>query len=269
MDEIAAAGYRYTELGPYGYYPTDPMHLCSESKKRGLRIIAGFIFEPLHEPDCAEKVLKAARQTVSLIAAVGGQYLVTIDHVSDSRMVTAGRSAAATRLGGAAYRSMIGLLDEIADLALAKNITPVLHQHVGTYIEFEDELEEILNRVEPTRLGICLDTGHMSYAGMDPIAFYRKHSSRIRYLHFKDVDPVVHRRVVTDGIPFFGAVRERVFCPLGRGVVNWKALSRALAEGKYDGIANIEQDIDPQVSGRPIDDARESLRFLASVGLCT
>jgi inosose dehydratase len=267
MNEIGAAGYRFTELGPYGYYPTDPISLRSEFERRGLGVVAGFVFQPLHDPDKKDEVLAAAERTVKLLAAVGGQHLVTIDHISAERMASAGRRDLRVPLDSRCHTHLLDLLDRIADLTLAEGVTPVIHQHAGSYIEFEDELEIILDRLEASRVGVCIDTGHMAYAGIDPVAFYRRHAPRALYFHFKDVSPAVHDRVLADAIPFLKAVQQRVFCPVGRGVVDWKALAAALDERHYNGAATVEQDIDPTVSLRPIDDARASLAFLRSVGL--
>jgi inosose dehydratase len=208
MNEIAAAGYTYTELGPYGYYPTDPATLRSELAKRGLVVVAGFLFQPLHDPREADAVLDVARRTLDLLAAIGGRYLVTIDHISPERMATAGRGDLAERLDRRRLDHMIGIIDRLADLALAKDIVPVIHQHAGCYIEFEDELETVLSRLDADRIGICVDTGHMSYAGIEPVAFYKSHADRVKYFHFKDIDAAVHARVLSEKIPFLKAVEE-------------------------------------------------------------
>lgn len=266
MDEISQAGYRYTELGPYGYYPTDPAILRREFQKRGLAVTAGFVFEPLHEPDQAETVLENSRRTISLLAALGGRYLVTIDHISPDRVRTAGRKNSATRLSERRRKHLVGMIDQIADLALSQGITPAIHQHAGCYLEFDDEIEEVLEALEPSRVGICIDTGHMTYAGIDPIEFYERNRTRVIYFHFKDIDPAVHARVLERQIPFLEAVQERVFCPIGRGVVDWPRLAEVLQKGGYGGVANIEQDIDPMISQNPIDDARASLNYLRAIG---
>jgi inosose dehydratase len=266
MNEIADAGYRYTELGPYGYYPTDPAVLRSEFAKRQLTVVGGFLFEVLHDRNRAETVLASANRTIKLLSALGGRYLVTIDHISDERMATAGRSDLRGPLDAERQTHLIDLVDRIADLALSQGIRPVIHQHAGSYIEFEDELEDVLQRLEPSRVGVCIDTGHMTYAGIDPVAFYRRHEKRIQYFHFKDINPDVHARVLVDRVPFLNAVEQNIFCPVGRGNVNWKALAQAMQERRYDGVATVEQDIDPTVSLAPLDDARTSLSFLRSVG---
>lgn len=266
MDEIAAAGFRFTELGPYGYYPTEPERLKAAFGERGLSVVAGFVFQPLHEPQAAESVLGVAARTIDLLAAVGGRHLVTIDHIAPERMTSAGNRARAQKLDAPRFDHMIGLIDRIADMALAKGIQPVVHQHAGCFIEFEDELEAVLRRLEDGRVGICMDTGHMAYAGIEPLRFFAAHRERIRYFHFKDIDPGVHRRVLAEGVPFLDAVAQKIFCPLGRGVVDWAALAAALASSGYSGAATVEQDIDPAVSLSPLADARASLSFLRSVG---
>lgn len=266
MDEISGAGYRSTELGPYGYYPTDPTRLAEEFSKRDLRVEAGFVFQILHDPSMADAVLENARRTVQLLSAVGGRYLVTIDHISEARMATAGRRDLAAKLDRSQFNHMISMIDRIADIALAAGVKPVVHQHAGCYIEFEDEIEMVLQKVEADRVGICIDTGHMAYAGIDPVAFYERHSARVQYFHFKDIDRAVHARVLTEKVPFLTAVEQKIFCPMGSGVVNWAGLAKALDKHGFDGAATIEQDIDPTLSFDPLGDARRSLAYLKSVG---
>jgi inosose dehydratase len=266
MNEISEAGYTHTELGPFGYYPTDPSRLADEFRQRGLKVVAGFVFQPLHDPAEAERVLAVAKSTVDLLSAVGGDRLVTIDHISDQRMATAGRSDLAERLDDARFRHMVDLVDRIADMALEKGVTPVIHQHAGCYIEFEDELDRMLEALDPEKVGICIDTGHMSYAGIDPVAYYNRHAQRTKYFHFKDIDREIHRRVLDEKVPFLDAVAQKVFAPLGQGVVDWPGLAAAMRDNGYSGAATIEQDIDPTVSLDPLADARASLAYLRSVG---
>lgn len=266
MREIAEAGYTHTELGPYGYYPTDPARLAGEFGKRGLTVTAGFVFQRLHQPAEQEKVLDVAQRTIDLLSAVGGSRLVTIDHISEERMRTAGRRDLATRLDKPRFQHMIDLINRIADMALKRGVIPVIHQHAGCYIEFEDELDAVMAALDPARVGICIDTGHMAYAGIDPVAFYEANASRTKYFHFKDIDRGTHARVLAEKVPFLDAVAQKIFCPMGKGVVDWPGLASALARYGYSGAATVEQDIDPTISLAPLDDAKASLAYLRSVG---
>jgi inosose dehydratase len=267
MDGIRAAGYEYTELGPYGYYPTDRARLRAEFEKRGLSVTGGFIFQVLHDPAMAESVLEVTRRTVDLLSAVGGKSLVTIDHISAERMATAGRADLAVPLEASRRAHMVSLIDQIADIALAKGVTPVLHQHAGCYIEFEQEIEDLLGKLDDGRVGLCIDTGHMTYAGIDPVAFFRRHKERVKYFHFKDIEPSVHARVLAGPIPFLTAVQHKVFCPIGTGMVDWTALVAALQAADFKGAATVEQDIDPALEVNPLEDARKSRTYLRSIGL--
>ena len=194
LDQIAAAGYRYCELGPLGYAPADPAILRWEYARRNLIPIGGFIFQPLHDPASEKAVLANAQDTARLLGEIGARCLVVIDHLSEERAATAGNRAKAVALSNSAHAHMIRVIRNIAELAAENGITAVIHQHAGCYIEFEDEVECILSDVPASEAAICVDTGHMAYAGIDPIAFYRRHAGRVRHFHFKDVDPAALAR---------------------------------------------------------------------------
>ena len=266
LDEIAEAGYRHCEIGPLGYAPVDATFLRGEYARRGLTPIGGFVFQPLHDPAREKAVLANADETARMIGAVGGRYLVVIDHISDERMRFAGKRAKAVPLSDAGYRHLIRTIRNIAELAASHGVTPVIHQHAGCYIEYEEEIERVLADVPASEAAICVDTGHMAYAGIDPVAFYRKHAERVRHFHFKDLDPAVHGKALDQGIGFVDAVAGHIFCPLGRGMVEWAELQKALAEHGYDQYATIEQDVDPSLEVNPLRDARESLSFLQRMG---
>ena len=50
LREVAAAGYEWIELGPYGYLPKDPAELKDRLDAHGLGVLAGTVSEHLHRP---------------------------------------------------------------------------------------------------------------------------------------------------------------------------------------------------------------------------
>jgi inosose dehydratase len=142
-----------------------------------------------------------------------------------------------------------------------------MHAHAAGFVEFEDELEDVLGAIEPRLLGVCLDTGHCEYAGFDPVAFYRRHSERVSYLHFKDIDPVVRRRAIDQRTGFYEACAAGLFCNLGDGVVDFRALKGALVAAGFSGWATVEQDRDPTGARSTLADARANLAYLKMSGL--
>lgn len=145
-------------------------------------------------------------------------------------------------------------------------LTVSIHAHAGGFMDFEPELERLLDEVDEDVLKICFDTGHHSYAGFDPVAFMKRHASRISYMHFKDIDPVVKAKVVENRTDFYEACGQGIFCNLGRGDVDFKAVRQVLLDSGFDGWCTVEQDCDPTLDVNPLDDARANRDYLHSIG---
>ena len=132
--------------------------------------------------------------------------MVLIDSIAPRRAATAGRSAEAERLEGAERDAFLGRLRDAAKMGAEEyGLEVTIHAHAAGYVEFEDEIERVIDAIDPALLGICLDTGHSLYAGIDPTDFYERHADRVTYLHFKDIDPVVRERVIAERIGFYDA----------------------------------------------------------------
>ncbi len=268
LDDAAAAGYRGMELGPVGFMPEDPHVLGPALAERGLSLIGGVVFRPFHDPAKWDEVMDASVRTCRALAAHGAKRLVLIDSIAATRAPTAGRSTEAERMSGDDLKAFLGRLRSVATIARDEfGLDPTLHAHAGGWIEFEDELEQALDAIDPRLLGVCLDTGHSVYAGFDPVAFYRRHADRVTYLHFKDVDPSVRRHVVANRTGFYDACAEGLFCNLGQGAVDFVAFKQALVDNGFSGWATVEQDCDPHGSTSPLNDAKANLDYLKTVGL--
>ena len=267
LDQVAAAGYAGTELGPLGYLPTDAHALDGELRRRELELVAGFLFEPLHTPAGIEAALAQAERTCELLAAAGAGLLVIIQGFTPERERAAGRPGAAPALTDDGWRTMVSGVHEVARVAAGHGLVPCFHPHAGTAVEFEPEIERLVEDTDPELVALCIDTGHCAYAGVDPVALYRRHAGRIAYLHLKDVDRGRLRSALGAALGFEAAVGPGVFCPLGEGVVDFAALRAALAEHGFDGWATVEQDRLPSDSTAPGAQAAASLRHLRGVGL--
>ena len=120
--------------------------------------------------------------------------------------------------------------------------------------------------IPPETAGFCLDTGHAFYAGMDPAALLERYADRLDYIHFKDIDPAVFRRVMGERIRFFEACAQGVMCPIGRGRIDYPGLRRLLTEIGYAGYITIEQERDPRNAGGALADLAASREFLRRTG---
>ena len=268
LDEAAAAGFSAIDLGPVGYFPTDPSRLKDELSKRNLRLSAGGLFDPLTDPNAFEAVVHKTRRTCSILEDLQAPRLVIIDCVSEERGRYAGRSGDAPRLSLDDWKAMMRRIVELAKIA--KNdygVKSYLHAHAGCYIEYEDELDRAMADLPEDLVGLCVDTGHSAYAGIDPIGLIRRYRDRIGHMHLKNIDKNVHAACIADKTGFFDAIARGIFCPLGKGVVDFVEVRNALDAIGYRGMAVVEQDVDPTGDASPLSNARESFDYLASIGM--
>lgn len=268
LDDMAEAGYDGTELGPPGFFPTDPGRLQEELAQRNLQLIAGNLMEILHDPDTTEELQKSTHFICSILQELESPYLVILPDIAEGRVETAGQSQAARRLDADEWKVLV---DTVVDCSkIAKNdygVEAVVHPHVGTHVEFIDEIERLLDQTDPDLVKLCLDTGHSAYAGIEPLNLYRTYTERIPYLHLKDIDPSVHEKAIASGMSFWEAYSAGVFCALGSGIVDFEGLRELLHKDGYEGWLTVEQDADPAGDSNPKEDAAMSSEYLKDVGL--
>ena len=266
LDEIAEAGYQWTELGPYGYLPTDRATLQNELSKRGLRASGTFAMGHLEDdaawPGLEKQVLGAGES----LAYLGAEYLILIDDTYTN--LWTGEAIAPGRLDDEAWKRLVDRIHYVVDLVRDRfGLQVVFHPHAETHVEYEDQIERLLSQTDPERVVLCLDTGHHAYRGGDPIAFLRRHHPRIPYLHLKSVRPDLQKKVAEENIPFAHAVGMDLFCEPSQGVVDFPALCRVLQEIDYNGYAIVEQDMYPAPFDKPLPIARRTRKYLRGIGI--
>lgn len=266
LDEIAEAGYQWTELGPYGYLPTDRATLQNELSKRGLRASGTFAMGHLEDdaawPGLEKQILGAGES----LAYLGAEYLILIDDTYTN--LWTGEATAPGTLDDEAWKHLVDRVHYVVDLVRERfGLQVVFHPHAETHVEYEDQIERLLSQTDPERVVLCLDTGHHAYRGGDPISFLRRHHRRIPYLHLKSVRPDLQRRVAEENIPFAHAVGMDLFCEPSQGVVDFPALCRVLQEIDYNGYAIVEQDMYPASFDKPLPIARRTREYLRAIGI--
>ncbi|MEA2408056.1 MAG: inosose dehydratase [Thermoleophilaceae bacterium] len=266
LDGIARTGLGLTELGPLGYLPRDAATLKPELARRGLGVAGSFVFQPFEDPARRASALDVTCATCELIAGVGGTHVVLIQAVTPERAATAGDPARAERLSREGSEALVEGLHAAATIAAEDyGLRPVLHNHVGSALEFDDELDAVLEALPGPVLGLCLDSGHAEYADIDLAALLDRWGERVDYLHLKDVRADVRDRSVRERTGFWAAIAAGVFCPLGEGAVDFELLLGRLEAIGFDGPVTIEQDRRPGVSSTPEQDVAASVSYLETV----
>ncbi len=267
LQENADAGYTGIELGPVGFMPEDPTILGDALEEFGQELVGGVVFRPFHDPNKWDDVMDGAVRTCKALQAHGAQHLVLIDSISPRRAPTAGRASEAEQMDSAEWAAFRDRIATVAQMGAGDyGLTVGIHAHAAGFIDFEPELERLLEEVDDSILKICFDTGHHSYAGFDPVSFMKRHIDRISYMHFKDIDPAVKADAVASRTDFYKACGQGIFCNLGDGDVDFPAVRQVLLDAGFDGWCTVEQDCDPTGDTSPIDDAKLNRRYLESIG---
>jgi inosose dehydratase len=272
IDEMAETGYAGTELGDWGFMPTDPEELRAELDSRGLALVGSWVSVNLENPDCHAQSAADAVRTGRQLARVGGDRAVVVlgndPYGNPHRTMVAGRVTAADAMPEEQWTTFATGANLVARRVMDEaGIRTVLHPHIGTLIETGAEARRLFDMTDPTVLGLCLDTGHWTFgAGGDPVAAVRELRDRVWHVHFKDCDPAVMAASRANGWNGPESVGHGVFCELGQGSVDFPGMLTALEEIGYAGWVVVEQDVLPGM-GNPRESARRNREYLRSIGV--
>jgi inosose dehydratase len=271
LDEIRDTGYAGTELGDWGFMPTDPARLHDELQARSLALVGAFVPVGLARAETHAPGIKTAVRAARLMRDAGARDAFIV--LSDDNATVAAREQRAGRIGpedGLDQRQWTRFGDGAERIARAvkeeTGLRTVFHPHCGGYIETEAEIDQLMARTRASLVGLLIDTGHIMYGGGDPLSVLKRHASRVTHVHFKDCDRAVAARARANGLGYLAAVREQLFCELGAGAVDFKAVTDELRHLNYDGWIVVEQDVFPGY-GTPAQSAKRSRDYLKRLGL--
>ena len=111
-------------------------------------------------------------------------------------------------------------LTQFAEYTESQGVKLAYHHHMGTVIETAEDIDNLMENTGPA-LGLLLDTGHLTFAGADPVAVAKRWASRINHVHCKDVRKDVLADVKNKRTSFLDAVLEGVYTVPGDG---WRRL---------------------------------------------
>ena len=271
LDEMAMTGYAGTELGDWGFLPTEPGTLRSEVSRRNLALLGAFVPVQLTEASAHDAGVESALRVARLLTAAAGRspFIVLSDDTARDPLRTrlAGRIGPEHGLDDRRWDMLARGANLIAGrVAEETGLRTVFHHHCATFVETAAEIDRLLERTDPARVGLCLDTGHAAFGGGDPLAVATRWRDRIWHVHLKDCDPAIRARAAAEEWDYQQSVRHGVFCELGKGVVEFPAIVALLRKSGYDGWLVVEQDVLPSM-GTPAESAARNREYLRSLGV--
>jgi inosose dehydratase len=268
LDEMVEAGYTGSELGPYGFFPTDPKILQPQLEKRKLKLLASFVPVKMTDPAASQAVMERIRKVGNLLATLKAPFLVIADDQSPERNAFSGRvyDKDCPTLNAEQWKHIGKIVADAEKVANEFGLDLVFHPHVATYVETPEECERFYDATSRTNVGLCLDTGHCVYGYGDSVKEAEKYKSKLRFVHIKDCNTKVLEEARRNKWTFEEAIEHKVFTVIGQGNIDFPAFFRTLVKNGYSGWSVVEQDV--KFGDTPIPPAQNvaaSLKYLRGV----
>lgn len=271
LDEMQATGYTGTELGDWGFMPTDPARLSEELAAHGLKLLGAWVNVYLHDAARHEESIADCVRTGRLLAAVGGENAFVVlgndPYIDPVRTKYAGRITPEQGMTDAQWDVFADGANRVAAMVRAETgLRTVFHHHVGTWVETPAETARLLEMTDPLLVGLVFDTGHWTFGGGDAVQGLKQHASRIWHVHFKDCSQAIAAQSRANDWDGPTSLGHGVFSELGQGNVDFPAVLKQLRAMQYDDWIVVEQDVLPGM-GTPKESAQRNRDYLRSIGI--
>ena len=239
LDDIARTGYEGTQLG-INFPEGDALKGILAA--RGLRLAEVYAWFEATVEGPVDGSLEQVRERIRLLQAGGGEVLcIAFDGSGGAGPM--GRRATdprTPRLTDDGWQRTIELLTAVAEETRAAGARIAFHPHAGTYVETPEEVDRLASSIAADVLPFCLDVGHYTVGGGDPVTALRTYGDRVTHVHLKDVDPEVLARL-RDGSVRGSARASGAGCSRSSARASWtstgswrprRATLRRLADGR-------------------------------------
>jgi inosose dehydratase len=230
------------------------------------------VSEPWHSTyftvnDMRQQTIDGFRRQMDFIHTMGGTDigLAELGHAVHQQPIAVKPNK--PRFDDDQWARMIDGLDELGAMATADGMRLCYHHHMGTGVQTRAEVDRLMADTDAAHVHLLLDTGHLYWAGDDPLALARDHADRIKHVHLKDIRRPVMEDCDARGLPFLDAVREGIFTVPGDGAIDFEPILRTLADAGFEGWLVVEAEQDA-AKAHPLTyalKARAYLREIASL----
>jgi inosose dehydratase len=245
LAEAREAGFAGVELGRK--FPRKAEILGPILDRHGLRLVSGWYSGRLLERD-SRREIAAMRDHLTLLSALGAPVMVFAETTGETvNHIGAGASARPTITGAADWKRLGKRFTEVADHMLEKGVRMAVHHHMGTVVQSAADVDRLFDNCGAS-VGLLVDTGHLTYAGDDPVQLVRRHADRVAHVHCKDIRRGALAACNARDASFTEAVLHGLFTVPGDGIVDFPAVIKALAAANYGGWLVQEAEQDPRVA---------------------
>jgi inosose dehydratase len=245
LSEGSQIGYRGFELG--NKFPKEPEALRKVLAQYGVELVSGWYSGELARRSIEDEIA-AVESHLNLLSGNGAKVMV-YGEVADSIQ---GKQAIALSqrpqfAGDAQWHEYAQKLDAFAHYTLSRGIGLAYHHHMGAYVETVGDIDRLMSLTSPD-VGLLFDSGHIAFAGGDPLDVLKRHITRVCHIHCKDVRAAVVREARMRDWSFLDSVLRGVFTVPGDGSVDFASLLQVLRDHGYRGWLVVEAEQDPALA---------------------
>ena len=211
-----------------------------------------------------ENELKNVEEKVSFLKEVNAE-VINIAECSGSVHSDINKSLASKPiLSDSDWELLIGSLNKAGEICNNYGIRLAYHHHMGTCVQTAEEIKRLLEFTDPNYVNLCVDTGHLYYAGIDPVVFIENNLDRIEHVHFKDVRKEVFRKYNSLSDSFLKTILSGIFTVPGDGCIDFSSIIKILQQNQYNGWIIVEAEQDPDKAD-PLHYAISARNYLDSI----
>ena len=260
VSEMALAGFTGSEIG--GKYPTDTEVLKKALNLRGIEICNCWFSSFLISKPYEETEREFIRQT-DFLKAMGAKVIgVSEQSYSIQGMMEQPVWEGKYVMNNDEWKLLTDGLNRLGKIAKDKGMTLTFHHHMGTVVQTEEEIDRFMSAVDPELVYLLFDSGHLSFAGIDPERVLKKYVERVKHVHLKDIRKNMVEKSKAEKWSFLKGVRQGVFTVPGDGDVDFAPIFCILEEADYEGYVVVEAEQDPAVAN-PLEYAIKARKYIA------
>ena len=257
LDQAKKAGFSGIELG--GKFPRNPGITCYLLSKFQLKMPGGWYGALLRERSIDEewnamqdhlKLLKMVKASVFVFADVSGSI-----QGNQSRKLSSRPS-----LDDSEWKNYCEKISEISNRLDNEGIPMSYHQHMGTIIQSEEDIDRFINNTNDKAF-LLYDTGHLLFAKADNERVLKNYISRINHIHCKDIRKDILINSLNKDLSFRNSFLDGVFTVPGDGCIDYKPIIKILFENNYSDWLVIEAEQDP-TKANPFEYAKKGYAYL-------
>src|SRR3954453_4019504 len=262
VSEMALAGFQGCSIGHK--YPTDRALLKRELDLRGLQVCEPWASTYFTIQGMEQHTLKTFHEQLELVREMGGTDMVVAELGGAVHQQAVALFANAPKFDDRQWEALSTGLNRLGEIANSEGMRLCYHHHMGTGVMMRPELDRLMESTDPSLVHLLLDTGHMAFAGEDPLASAEAYGKRISHIHLKDVRQDVADRVRAENLSFQDGIQAGVFTVPGDGDLDLVAVLEALARHGFEGWLVVEAEQDP-AKAHPLEHALMARKYLREV----